>query len=196
MYQEILIMKKLFILLIVLNSGFAFAQEKCHSVVIIGEAIYEVRLSLISRNVVLYVGPKRRTAIRFGTEQRNDFSDFISSTYTKYIDWEKKAIENKTKGITKTIDQGKFGHKLYFMYGDLQSADGPTLVEAHMSISDSGEVSYYLSIPSRISDSNQFIKSEREGIFFRNKAEVDALLTTLSTKCINEYIVNESKKEE
>ncbi len=198
-------MKKLFILLITLTGGLASAQEKCNEFTI-GGTVYKSHAyesaegGKFKRNVYLEVVSEGTRSIRFGTDkQRYHFVNFISSTYTKYIGWEKKAIANKVKDTVKTIDQGEFGDELTSVsveYGDLRFAEGSNKIAARMYISKNGKVYYYLNIYPRISDSNIYINTDGDTLFFSNKAEIDALLTALSTKCINEYMANESKKEE
>ena len=72
---------------------------------------------------------------------------------------------------------------------------GPKAGNIGMFISESGKVSYFLRIPSRVSGSNQYIESDSSAIIFGDKSEVDLFLSALSTDTINNYLLNKSKKE-
>lgn len=130
------------------------------------------------------------------SEQRLEFADFLSTTYTKFKDWKKTALENNVKELVKEIDNGRFGSAIAFRYGKWQFSFGKHDLSAKMFITKEGKVYYVVSFPSVKSSSNEYIEQDAVNWVINDEEDVKNLISYLSDEVVNEFLNSQNNKDD
>ena len=118
------------------------------------------------------------------------FTEFIESSYAKYLEWETTALENDVTDMMKDIKSKT--SKIFFRYGKWQF--GNTSLKTIFSVSESGTPAFYLYGPKTQSSGNQYIKS-KSAMLSLSKETVDGLVEGLSKETRDGFLNNDSKKD-
>ena len=137
-------------------------------------------------------------AISFDAEaDRKLFTDFVKTTFNKFKEWRKTAIENNVKELLKEIESGDFGNTIAFRYGSKwKFSFGAHTIKASMFITKSGDVYYLLTFPEVEASDNQFMTNDKVNWIISEEKNINSLITALSPEKVNEFINNSSNKED
>lgn len=127
---------------------------------------------------------------------RKLFTDFVKTTFNKFKEWRKIAIENNVKELIKEIDSGDFGNTMAFIYGsEWKFSIGAHTIKASMFIGKAGDVYYLLTFPEVESRDNQYMTNDGVDWIISDEKNISSLITALSPEKVNEFINNSFNKE-
>ena len=125
-------------------------------------------------------------------KSREKFLNFMNSSYDKFKEWESTAIKNDVRDFNKEINKEIIGDTFYFHYGSWQFNYSGIQLKTAIRINEEGNAFFILTIPSKASGSNQYIKSDANAEVI-NDLGMEEIRSALSNDVINRVL---SEKED
>jgi len=122
----------------------------------------------------------------------NNFVKFLKTSEQKFISWKNIAVKNNVKKVTKEIKLKYTVRRVRFKtsVSDWYTSTRTRLKSIFYDLTLVIKNNYKL-----ISMSNEFIKSDGFVLVFKNKKEIDNLISILNISKAKEFISNKKKKE-
>lgn len=192
-------MRKL-ILLFVLISGFAFAQEyqtytlstfpeiplKVYAFKGNKEGRFEIRVQVPARETY------SKTYLQLNEKNYTDFMEMVKLSRSKFIEWSKVAEENKVNDMTKEI---KKNDKDILYYQDASFVENGKFYSSSFStiayffrVLDGKPLLVFMNSIDLIATQNRYIKNKGYTLAFNSVNEIDNFITMLDLTKINNYL--------
>ena len=176
----------LVILLMVVTTGLT-AQTQYGTYTSNGQTI-EASVTKNKGKVYLNLNVKGDHSIIFNNSiERAAFVDFVTTSFTKYVEWETIAKTNNVVDYRRVLEATRTGNNLAWHYGDWQFTFRSVEISSNMWINEEGLVSFYLLIPEQESHNNQYIKSKPQ-VLTLDADDVASLQLVLSDEVVDAFL--------